>query len=130
MTIRPTAEQIKQPDRPKLADIMGPGLITGASDDDPSGIATYSQAGAQFGYSLGWTLLLPYPLMCAIQLISAEIGRVTGRGLAGNMRKHYPAPLLYFLLVLLVVANVINLGADLGAMAAAVHLLIAGPLLL
>ena len=70
---------------------MGPGLITGASDDDPSGIATYSQAGAQFGYSLGWTLLLTYPLMCAIQLISAQIGRVTGRGLAGNMRRHYPA---------------------------------------
>ena len=91
MTIRPTAEQIKQPDRPKLADIMGPGLITGASDDDPSGIATYSQAGAQFGYTLGWTLLLTYPLMCAIQMISAQVGRVTGKGLAGNMRRHYPA---------------------------------------
>jgi Mn2+/Fe2+ NRAMP family transporter len=84
MTIRPTADQIKQPDRPKLADIMGPGLITGASDDDPSGIATYSQAGAQFGYSLGWTLLLTYPLMCAIQMISAQVGRVTGMGLAGQ----------------------------------------------
>ena len=94
-------DEIKQPDRPKLADIMGPGLITGASDDDPSGIATYSQAGAQFGYTLGWTLLLTYPLMCAIQMISAQIGRVTGRGLAGNMRRHYPAPLLYGLVGLL-----------------------------
>jgi Mn2+/Fe2+ NRAMP family transporter len=75
-------DEVKQPERPKLRDIMGPGLITGASDDDPSGIATYSQAGAQFGYGLGWTLLFTYPLMCAIQLISAHIGRVTGRGLA------------------------------------------------
>src|SRR5260370_1482813 len=130
MNIRPSSDPIKQPDVPKLADIMGPGLITGASDDDPSGIATYSQAGAQFGYSLGWTLLLTYPLMCAIQMISAKIGRVTGRGLAGNMRRHYPAPLLYLLVGLLVVANTINLGADLGAMAAALHLLIDGPMLI
>ena len=120
---------IKSSDGPKLKDVLGPGLITGASDDDPSGIATYSQAGAQFGYSLGWTLLLTYPLMVAIQLISAQIGRVTGRGLAGNMRRHYPAPLLYLLVGLLVVANTINLGADLGAMAAALHLLIDGPTL-
>jgi NRAMP (natural resistance-associated macrophage protein)-like metal ion transporter len=123
-------DEIKQPERPKLADIMGPGLITGASDDDPSGIATYSQAGAQYGYSLGWTLLLTYPLMCAIQLISAHVGRVTGLGLAGNMRRHYPISLLYFLVGLLVVANTINLGADLGAMAAALHLLVAGPMAL
>src|SRR5476649_2311284 len=122
-------DEAKQPQRPKLSDIMGPGLITGASDDDPSGIATYSQAGAQFGYSLGWTLLLTYPLMCAIQMISAQIGRVTGRGLAGNMRRHYPAPLLYVLVGLLVVANTINIGADLGAMAAALALLIDGPML-
>ena len=120
-------DDIKQPDRPKLADIMGPGLITGASDDDPSGIATYSQAGAQFGYTLGWTLLLTYPLMCAIQMISAQIGRVTGRGLAGNMRRHYPAPLLYALVGLLFIANIINIGADLGAMAAALKLLIDAP---
>jgi NRAMP (natural resistance-associated macrophage protein)-like metal ion transporter len=119
--------EIKQPDRPKLRDIMGPGLITGASDDDPSGIATYSQAGAQFGYTLGWSLLLTYPLMCAIQLISAQIGRVSGRGLAGNMRRHYPAPLLYLLVGLLVVANTINIGADLGAMGAALALLVHGP---
>ncbi len=106
---------------------MGPGLITGASDDDPSGIATYSQAGAQFGYSLGWTLLLTYPLMCAIQMISAQVGRVTGKGLAGNMRRHYPAPVIYPLIALLLVANVINIGADLGAMAAALRLLVDGP---
>jgi NRAMP (natural resistance-associated macrophage protein)-like metal ion transporter len=129
MTIRLTADQIKQPDRPKLADIMGPGLITGASDDDPSGIATYSQAGAQFGYSLGWTLLLTYPLMCAIQMISAQVGRVTGKGLAGNMRRHYPAHVVYPLIALLV-ANVINIGADLGAMAAALRLLVDGPQLI
>jgi NRAMP (natural resistance-associated macrophage protein)-like metal ion transporter len=127
---RPPPEQIKQPERPKLSDILGPGLITGASDDDPSGIATYSQAGAQFGYSLGWTLLLTYPLMCAIQIISAQVGRVTGRGLAGNMRRHYPAPLVYLLIALLLGANVINIGADLGAMAAALRLLVDGPQLL
>jgi NRAMP (natural resistance-associated macrophage protein)-like metal ion transporter len=112
-----------QPERPKLTDIMGPGLITGASDDDPSGIATYSQAGAQFGYQLGWTLLLTYPLMCAIQQISAEIGRVTGCGLAGNLRRYYPRSLLYGILALLIIANAINIGADLGAMAAALKLL-------
>jgi NRAMP (natural resistance-associated macrophage protein)-like metal ion transporter len=106
---------------------LGPGLITGASDDDPSGIATYSQAGAQFGYTLGWTLLFTYPLMCAIQLISAQICRVTGRGLAGNIRRYFPAWLLYPLIGLLVAANTINLGADLGAMAAALHLLVDGP---
>ena len=122
-----TCEAIRQPQRPSWRHVMGPGLITGASDDDPSGIATYSQAGVQFGYSMGWTLLLTYPLMCAIQLISAQMGRVTGRGLAGNIRRHYPAWLLYPLIGLLVVANTINLGADLGAMAAALRLLIDGP---
>ena len=93
---------------PRLKDVLGPGLITGASDDDPSGIATYSQAGAQFGYALGWTLLLTYPLMCAIQMISARVGRVTGHGLADNMRRHYPTPVLYTLIGLLLVANTIN----------------------
>ncbi|MGA7198129.1 MAG: divalent metal cation transporter [Roseiarcus sp.] len=127
MPIAPTPVAIQEPQRARLQDVMGPGLITGASDDDPSGIATYSQAGAQFGYTMGWTLLFTYPLMCAIQLISAEMGRVTGRGLAGNIRRHYPAWLLYPLVGLLVVANTINLGADLGAMAAALHLLIDGP---
>jgi NRAMP (natural resistance-associated macrophage protein)-like metal ion transporter len=121
-----TPADVKQPERPKLRDIMGPGLITGASDDDPSGIATYSQAGAQFGYAMGWTLLFTFPLMCAIQLISAHVGRVTGRGLAGNMRRHYPPPLLYLLVGLLVIATTINIGADLGAMGAALALLIDG----
>ena len=111
-------------------EIMGPGLITGASDDDPSGIATYSQAGAQFGVNMGWTLVLTFPLMCAIQQISADIGRVTGRGIGGNIRQNYPAPVLYGLVALLLAANTINLGADLGAMAAALKLLIDGPLLL
>jgi NRAMP (natural resistance-associated macrophage protein)-like metal ion transporter len=123
----PSDEAVKQPKWPTLRDVLGPGLITGASDDDPSGIATYSQAGAQFGYSLGWTLLFTYPLMCAIQLISAQIGRVTGRGLAENIRRFFPAWLLYPLVGLLVAANTINLGADLGAMAAVLHLLVDGP---
>jgi len=118
---------IKQPTRPKLLQVLGPGLITGASDDDPSGIATYSQAGAQFGYSLGWVMLFSWPLMCAIQEISARIGRVTGRGIGGNLKQHYPRPLLYGVIALLVVANTINIGADLGAMAAALKLLIGGP---
>ena len=120
---------VKQPKRPRLCDIMGPCLITGASDDDPSGIATYSQAGAQFGYSLGWTPLLTFPLMAAIQQIAAWIGRVTGCGLAGNMRRHVPAPVPYGVVGLMVVANVFNIGADLGAMAAALQLLVGGPLL-
>ena len=120
-------DEVKQPERPKLSDVLGPGLITGASDDDPSGIATYSQAGAQFGYALAWTLLFSYPLMCAIQMISATIGRVTGRGLAGNMRRHFPPLVVYSLVTLLLIANVINIGADLGAMAAALRLLIEGP---
>ncbi len=118
------------PKPPKLLQIMGPGLITGASDDDPSGIATYSQVGAQFGYGLTWTLLLSYPLMAAIQEISARIGRVTGFGIAGNLRRHYPGWLSGGLVGLLLIANIINLGADLGAMGAALKLLIAGPALL
>jgi Mn2+/Fe2+ NRAMP family transporter len=121
------AGQVKRPDRPKLADVLGPGLITGASDDDPSGIATYAQAGAAFGFALSWTLLLTYPLMCAIQMISAEIGRVTGKGIAANMRRSYSPFLLYALVSLLVVANVINIGADLGAMGAALQLILPGP---
>lgn len=124
------AAKIKQPERPKLREIMGPGLIAGASDDDPSGIATYSQAGAQFGVNMGWALLLTFPLMCAIQQISAQIGRVTGHGLGGNLRRNYPSWTLYALVGLLVAANTINLGADLGAMGAALKLLIGGPTLL
>jgi NRAMP (natural resistance-associated macrophage protein)-like metal ion transporter len=106
---------------------LGPGLITGAADDDPSGIAAYSQGGAQFGFSLLWTLFFTYPLMVGIQLVSARIGRVSGYGLAGNMRRHYPAPILYGLIGLLLVANAINIGADISAMADALALLIGGP---
>src|SRR5437764_3479933 len=107
--------------------VLGPGLITGASDDDPSGIATYSQAGAQFGYSMTWLMLFTWPLMAAIQEISARIGRVTGKGIAANLRAHYPVWLLRPIVTLLLVANFINLGADLGAMGDALRLLIGGP---
>jgi NRAMP (natural resistance-associated macrophage protein)-like metal ion transporter len=107
---------------------LGPGLITGASDDDPSGIATYSQTGAQFGYAMCWVMLFCFPLMAAIQEISARIGRVTGQGIAGNIRAHYPRWLLYGIVGLLLVANIINLGADLGAMAAALKLMAGGPM--
>jgi NRAMP (natural resistance-associated macrophage protein)-like metal ion transporter len=97
--------------------VIGPGLITGASDDDPSGIATYSQVGAQFGFGLSWTMILTFPLMCAVQMISARIGRVTGHGLAGNIVRLYPAWIANSLVALLLIANTINIGADLGAMA-------------
>jgi NRAMP (natural resistance-associated macrophage protein)-like metal ion transporter len=106
---------------------FGPGLITGAADDDPSGIAAYSQAGAQFGYNLLWTLFFTYPLMVGIQLVSARIARVSGHGLAGNIRRHYSPAMLYALIGLLLGANTINIGADLGAMADAVALLVGGP---
>jgi NRAMP (natural resistance-associated macrophage protein)-like metal ion transporter len=106
---------------------LGPGLITGASDDDPSGIGTYSQAGAQLGFSIGWTMLLTFPLMAAIQEISARIGRTTGHGIAGNLRRHYPDWLLYPIVGLLFLANTINIGADLSAMGDALKLLIGGP---
>ena len=117
----------KETGRPKLRDLIGPGLITGASDDDPSGIATYSQAGAQFGFALGWTLVLTYPLMVAVQMISARIGRTTGQGIAGILRQHYPAPLLAGIVALLLVANIINIGADLNAMGDAVALVTGWP---
>ena len=109
---------------------LGPGLITGAADDDPSGIGTYSQIGAQFGYQLAWTMLFSYPLLVSIQAICARIGAVTGKGIAGNLRDHYPRPVLQAAVLLLVIANVINLGADIGAMAEALGLLLPGPLLL
>ena len=106
---------------------LGPGLITGAADDDPSGIATYSPAGAQFGFNMLWTLLLTYPLMVGIQIISAQIGRVSGHGLATNIRRHYPGWLLYGVVSLLLIANDINIAADVAAMGDAVKLLIGGP---
>ena len=123
-------DAVKQPERPKLLQVLGPGLITGASDDDPSGIATYSQVGAQFGFGLSWVMLFSWPLMCAIQEISARIGRVTGRGIAGNLKRHYPPVVVYGIVFLVVAANVINIGADLGAMGAGLKLLIGGPALL
>jgi NRAMP (natural resistance-associated macrophage protein)-like metal ion transporter len=101
---------------------LGPGLITGAADDDPSGIATYSQAGAQFGLSMLWSVFLTTPLMVGIQVVSARIGRVTGHGIARNIRDHYPRPLLWFIVSLLLVANTINIAADLGAMGEALQL--------
>jgi NRAMP (natural resistance-associated macrophage protein)-like metal ion transporter len=106
---------------------LGPGLITGAADDDPSGIATYSQVGAAFGYGVLWTVFFTFPLMVGIQIVSARIGRVTGHGLAANIRSHYPKSLLYFIVGLLLAANTINIAADIGAMAAALKLLIGGP---
>ena len=105
---------------------LGPGLITGASDDDPSGIATYSQAGAQVGYGMLWSILFTTPLMIGIQIISARIGRVSGHGLAANVRDHFPRPLLYFVVGLLLVANTINIAADLGAMGDALVLVVGG----
>lgn len=101
---------------------LGPGLITGAADDDPSGIATYSQAGAQFGFNMLWTLVLTYPLMVGIQLVSARIGLVTGRGLAANIRRAYPPALLYFIVLLLLMANIVNIAADVAAMGEALRL--------
>ena len=129
----PLARRIARHHTPRAAPrrgllaFLGPGLITGASDDDPSGIATYSQVGAQFGYGMAWVMLFSYPLMAAIQEISARIGRVTGHGIAGNIRLHYPRWLLRAIVGLLLVANIINLGADLGAMGEALQLLIGGP---
>jgi NRAMP (natural resistance-associated macrophage protein)-like metal ion transporter len=105
---------------------LGPGLITGAADDDPSGIATYSQAGAEYGYGLLWSIVLTTPLMIGIQLVSARIGRVTGHGLAANIRERFPRPVLYFVVSLLLAANTINIAADLGAMGDALVLVLGG----
>ena len=113
--------------RSRFLRVLGPGLVTGASDDDPSGIATYSQAGAQFGFSMTWTLLFTYPLMAAIQEISARIGRTTGRGIAANLRRFYPSWVLQGVVALLLIANMINIGSDLGAMGDAAAQLIGGP---
>ena len=95
---------------------LGPGLVTGASDDDPSGIGTYSQVGAQFGYELLWTMVLSYPLMAAIQVMCARIGRVTGKGLAANIKKAFPPFVLYGAVLLLLIANTLNIAADVAAM--------------
>ncbi|HEX3837648.1 MAG TPA: divalent metal cation transporter [Steroidobacteraceae bacterium] len=122
LPVEPSA--VVGPSKPRLLGILGPGLITGAADDDPSGIATYSQAGAQFGFQLAWTMLLTFPLMVVIQGISARIGRTTGRGIAANIRSEYSAPLLHGAVLLLLVANICNIGADLGAMAESARLLV------
>jgi NRAMP (natural resistance-associated macrophage protein)-like metal ion transporter len=112
-----------------IGEVLGPGLITGAADDDPSGIATYSQGGAQFGYALCWTMFLTTPFMIAIQLVSARIGAVTGQGLAANLDKAMPRILLHGLVALLLIANTLNIAADIAAMGDALHLVIGGPLL-
>src|SRR6476661_5693349 len=109
-------ESHKKPLRKFFAD-LGPGLITGAADDDPSGISTYSVAGATFGYAPLWTALFSFPLMAAVQLMCARLGMVSGRGLASAIRHHYSRRVLWGACALLVVANVINIGADLGGMA-------------
>jgi NRAMP (natural resistance-associated macrophage protein)-like metal ion transporter len=105
---------------------LGPGLITGAADDDPSGIATYSQAGAQFGLNMLWTALVTFPLMVGIQIVSARIGRVTGEGLAANIRRLFPRWVLLGIVLLLVVANTINIAADIAAMGEALQLVVGG----
>src|SRR5216684_4702021 len=123
-TKRPASRKFRR----MLFRLLGPGLITGAADDDPSGIATYSQAGAQYGYGLLWSVFLTTPLMAAIQILSARIGRVTGHGLAANIRDHYPKWLLFSIVSLLLFANTLNIAADLAAMGAATELLVGGPL--
>src|SRR5712691_10733164 len=107
--------------------LLGPGLVTGASDDDPSGITTYSVAGASLGYGMLWTAIATFPLMAAVQLICARIGLVTGRGLAGAVRRHYPRPFLYAACLALLVANVFNIAADLAGMADAAAMLTGVP---
>jgi NRAMP (natural resistance-associated macrophage protein)-like metal ion transporter len=105
---------------------LGPGLVTGAADDDPSGIATYSQAGAQFGFNMLWTVVFTYPLMVGIQMVSARIGCITGRGLAANIKSVFPRPVLYGIVGLLLIANTINIAADIAAMGQAMSLLVGG----
>ena len=132
----PQTEPMIHKDKPKrswragrVLRLLGPGLVTGAADDDPSGIATYSQAGAQFGFALCWTMFLTLPFMAAIQIISATIGWQTRRGLARNLARRLPPAAFYGLVALLVVANTINIAADLAAMAEALRLVIGGPVL-
>ena len=112
----------------KFLKVLGPGLVTGASDDDPSGIGTYAVAGASLGFATLWLALFTFPLMAAVQFTCAKIGMVTGSGLAGVLRQHYPRPLLYAAVFGLFVANTINAGADIGAIAAAINLLLPIPI--
>src|SRR5579872_709092 len=108
----------------KILSVLGPGFITGAADDDPSGIATYSQTGAQFGLGQLWTALFMYPLQTAVQEACARVGAVTGKGIAAVVKEHYSKKVLYVLVILVLIANTINIGADIGAMAAAAKLLV------
>lgn len=121
---------MNKPERRDPLEVLGPGLVTGAADDDPSGIGTYSQVGAQFGYGMAWTMFFGFPLLASIQAICARIGATTGKGIAQNLRQHYPPALLRGVVILLLIANVINLGADLGAMGAVLALIVPGPVLL
>jgi natural resistance-associated macrophage protein len=111
----------------RLFRVLGPGLVTGAADDDPSGIATASQMGAKFGYGQLWTVIFCLPLMTAVQEACARVGIVTGTGLAGNIKRHYHRRLLLIVVTIFVAANVINIGADIAAVSASVHLLVPWP---
>jgi NRAMP (natural resistance-associated macrophage protein)-like metal ion transporter len=125
----PTVEEVRQERNPvkRIFKVLGPGLVTGASDDDPSGIGTYAQAGARYGYSFLWATVVMLPMMISVQYICAKIGLVSGRGLAGVMRQHYPRAVLYPAVLAMVFANSINAGADIGAVAAAINLLVPIP---
>jgi NRAMP (natural resistance-associated macrophage protein)-like metal ion transporter len=126
-TERAARSPVVGPSKPRLLKLLGPGLISGAADDDPTAIATYCQAGARFGYALCWLMPLVYPLMVVVQQVSARLGRTTGHGLAGNIRRHYPGWLLYVTVALLLPANIIAIAADLSVMADALRLLVGGP---
>ncbi|HEU0054053.1 MAG TPA: divalent metal cation transporter [Longimicrobium sp.] len=131
----PPAEPPQPPAKPhrgigRVLRSLGPGLITGAADDDPSGVATYSSTGAAFGFAMLWTAPLMLPLMCAVQLICARVGMISGQGLAAVLREHYPRWVLWFACSLLLAANIVNVGADLGAMGAVAHMLTGLPTLL
>src|SRR5258707_8016104 len=125
---KPVLDEPKHSHIEKLLTQLGPGLVTGAADDDPSGIATYSQAGAQFGFAMLWIMLFSYPLMAAIQEICARLGRITGLGLAANLAKCYPQVVVRSLVLLLCLANIFNLGAAVSPMAAAMQLVAGGRL--
>jgi NRAMP (natural resistance-associated macrophage protein)-like metal ion transporter len=125
-SLETTLEKEKNPLK-RLFKLLGPGLVTGASDDDPSGIGTYAQAGAALGFSTLWTALITFPMMWTIQFICAKIGMITGMGLAGVLQKHYSRPLLYLVVAGLVIANTLNAGVDIGAIAAAINLLVPIP---
>ena len=110
----------------RIVGALGPGLVTGAADDDPSGIATYSQAGAQFGFSLLWTVFLTTPFMIAIQLVSGYMGRVTGKGIAANVKEHHHISIVFILVSLLLAANIFNIAADIAAMGEGLYLIVGG----